>query len=525
MMRGKAIGGLKMARPSGASILGLALSMPVLGTLVSCCSSQPTLDAVETIVVIYAENRSFDNLYGRFPGAEGLDKASAVASKQVDRDGTILPELPPVWGGLTEAGVVPAINEAHTAHLPNAPFAIDDPKGFNLPLGVRTRDLVHRFYQNQMQINGGANDRFVAYADSGALPMGNYDGSKLKMWDVAQRYVLADNFFMGAFGGSFMNHIYFACACVAFYPNANQSPAAAEISRVDKDGVSLLTMPGSPKSALHGVPHYVNDGLLTPDFYAVNTMQPPYQPSGVGPANGGDRRFADPNSSRVLVPQTKQTIGDLLSAKDISWAYYSGAWQATLEGVKASPNPDFQYHHQPFNYFANFGPDTPARAKHLRDGGVRGAEFIKAIDAGSLPQVSFYKPQGNLTQHAGYTDVQSGDEHVADVVAHLEKSPQWQHMVVIVTYDENGGFWDHVPPPKGDQWGPGTRIPAIIISPFVKRDLHVDKTLYDTSSILRFITRRFDLPMLAGLKERDAKMAAGPNRIGDLTAALDLAAK
>jgi phospholipase C len=70
--------------------------------------------------------------------------------------------------------------------------------------------------------------------------------------------------------------------------------------------------------------------------------------------------------------------------------------------------------------------------------------------------------------------------------------------------------------------GPGTRIPAVIISPFAKKGT-VDHTLYDTTSILRFITRRFDLPVLAGLKARDdAMMAAGSGHLGDLTAALDL---
>ena len=132
------------------------------------------IESIENIVVIYAENRSFDNLYGSFPGANGLSGVTPEEYTQRDRDGSVLKELPPIWGGLTAKGVEPAVTQAQTEHLPNAPFAIDDPKGFNLPLGVTTRDLWHRFYQNQMQIDGGKNDRFVAYADSGALVMGHY---------------------------------------------------------------------------------------------------------------------------------------------------------------------------------------------------------------------------------------------------------------------------------------------------------------------------------------------------------------
>jgi acid phosphatase len=97
----------------------------------------------------------------------------------------------------------------------------------------------------------------------------------------------------------------------------------------------------------------------------------------------------------------------------------------------------------------------------------------------------------------------SGDQHLVDIIAHLEKSPQWAHMLVVITYDENGGFWDHVAPPKADRWGPGSRIPAFILSPDAKMGT-VDHSLYDTTSILRFITRRFNLPILAGLAERDA---------------------
>jgi acid phosphatase len=276
---------------------------------------------------------------------------------------------------------------------------------------------------------------------------------------------------------------------------------------------------------MDGMPKFVRDGAVTPDFYAVNTMQPAYQPSANKPAKDGDTALADPANPTTLPPLTDQTIGDLLSAKGIGWAWYGGAWQATLDGSSASPAPIFQYHHQPFNYFAAMAPGSAARAEHLRDGGLDGVEFIKAIDAGSLPQVSFYKPQGNLNEHPGYADVLLGDRHIADVVAHLEKSPQWKHMLVVVTYDENGGFWDHVAPPKGDRWGPGSRVPAIIVSPFAKRH-HVDHTQYDTTSILRFITRRFDLPLLPGMAARDAALRAnGSKPMGDLTRALALSAR
>jgi acid phosphatase len=501
-------------------LLGILAALSVLQSARGANSA--SLDSIETIVVIYAENRSFDNLYGSFPGANGLSQLTPADYLQRDRDGSELKELPPVWGGLTEKGIVPAVTQAQTQHLPNAPFAIDDPKGLNTPVSVVTRSPWHLFYENQMQINGGKNDRFAAYADTGALVMGHYDHAALLLWDVAKQYTLADNFFMAGFGGSFFNHFWLACACAPVYPNADRSPAKNLIAVVEPDGVTLKIAAGSPKSALDGYPKFVKDGNLTPDFYAVNTMQPPYQPSGNKPAPGGDPAYADPKKNTTLPPQTGQTIGDLLTVKGVGWAWYAGAWQVTLDSKNNFPVPNFQYHHQPFNYFANLAPGTAARAEHLRDGGLGGSEFIKAMDNGALPQVAFYKPQGNLNEHAGYADVLDGDRHIAEVIAHLQQSAQWPHMVVIVTYDENGGFWDHVVPPKGDRWGPGSRIPALIVSPFAKKGF-VDHTLYDTTSILSLITKRFALPMLPGLQTRAAAVAANGNPpLGDLTNALDL---
>src|SRR5262249_28148815 len=134
---------------------------------------------------------------------------------------------------------------------------------------------------------------------------------------------------------------------------------------------------------------------------------------------------------------------------------------------------------------------------------------------------AFYKPQGDLDEHPGYTDVLGGDRHIAELVAHLQKSPQWAQMVAIITYDENGGLWDHAPPPKDDRRGPGSRVPTLIVSPFAKKGF-VDHTLYDTTSILRLITRRFGLAKLPGLEARDAALAAsGSPPLGDLTNALD----
>lgn len=489
---------------------------------------------VKNVVVIYLENRSFNNLFADFPGlAQPLSALPAAAAVQKDRDGSPLPELPKIWGGMVPSrqnigGKDYIVKEDDIQHLPNGPFKLQDTDGKPLPEGLVTRDLVHAFYHNQMQINGGKNDGFVAWGDSGALVMGRYGETDkhLGLWQIAREFTLCDNFFMAAFGGSYLNHQFLISGRVPEYFDAARTPAKRKIA-VTEDGPTgtrLAVAPDSPKSALEGKPKFVNNGAITPDGYAVNTMAPPYQPSWVRPAPGGDKDHADPQDPSTLPPQTYDTIGDLLSRKGVDWAWYGGAWQAALDGRGEGTRPNFQFHHQPFNYFKQFAPGTEARARHLRDGGLGDSpisnRFIADAVDGKLPPVAFYKPQGNLNLHAGYSDIESGDAHVANVIEHLKKSPQWKDMVVVVTFDENGGWWDHVAPPKGDRWGPGSRIPAIVVSPYAKKGA-VDHNFYDTTSIIRFISRLHDLPLLEGPAARTAAFAArGERGPGDLTGAL-----
>ena len=492
-------------------ILGRAAGVGA-ALLAAGCATQARIDAglakIQHIVVIYAENRSFDHLYGLFPGADGIAQATAQQKTQVDHNGRPLPHLPPVY---TNGRPDPRFPK----RLPNRPFRIDAPP-VNGRLDQVLPSPIHAYYQNREQIDGGRNDRFVAMSNVGAWVMGYFDGSKMKTWQWAREYTLADHFFMGAFGGSFLNHQWLICACTPVDRGAPRS----ERPRLDGDG-RLKTRPGSPASVLQG-PVQVFDGRVTPDGYVVNTSQPPYQPSGLPPAPEGDRDLADPAKNPVP-PQTQTTIGDTLSAKGVSWAWYAGGWNAALADgrqdakaprhviYRAEPgSPDFRPHHQPFNYYARFAPGTKDRAGHLKDG----EDFLSDVERGTLPAVAFYKPEGRLTQHPGATDLMSGDEHIDELLRRIEASPLWATTAVIVTYDENGGFWDHVPPPAGegwgDRWGPGTRVPAIIVSPFAKKG-YVDKTPYDTTSILKLITRRFHLEPLPGVR---------PNA-GDLTNAFD----
>ena len=449
-----------------ALLSGLAMLATVAASTFPAAAADSGITKINHVVVIYQENRSFDSLYGSFPGANGVANAGAAAT-QVDKAGTPYTALPaPVDGRLKPAGPDPRF----PANLANGPFDM----GAYVPPTDMTGDLIHRYYQEQYQIDGGKMDKYVAWSDSAGLSMGHYDATNMPEGKLAQQYTLADNFFHAAFGGSFLNHFWLVCACTPTWPNA----PAASVAQLDSNGVMT------------------KDGQVTPDGYAINTSFTINTPH---PATITD-------TAKLLPNQTLPTIGDRLSDKNLTWAWYSGGWNDAMAG---HPDPLFQYHHQVFAFFANYADGTAAKKAHLKDE----IDFLADAKAGTLPAVSFVKPLGPNNEHPGYASLAQGQQHVADLVAAVQSSANWKDTAIIITYDEHGGAWDHVAPPTVDKWGPGSRVPAIIISPYAKRGF-VDHTQYDTTSILKFIETRWNLPALG---TRDAAA-------NDLTNAFDFAA-
>ncbi len=428
----------------GALILVLAPGS--MAPVLSSAAGSP-LDRINHFIIIFQENWSFDGLFGKFPGANGLANAGATV-RQVDKNGqpyTVLPQ--PIDGRLKPPGPDPRF----PANLPVEPFNLAQ---FVLPTET-TGDLIHKFYREQYQINGGKMDKFVAWSDAGGLVMSYYDATNWPVGRLAQQFVLADNFFHAAFGDSFLNHMWLICACTPRWPDA---PADMRI-QLDANGIE------------------VKSGAVTPDGYALHTS---YTINNPHPANITDPKQLVPN-------QTFPTIGDRLSEKGISWAWYAQGFKDALAG---RPHRDFKFHHQPFAFFANYADGTRAKAAHLKDE----EDFLADLARGQLPAVSFVKFMGTYNEHPNQIFM-LGQERVAQTVRAVMNSPLWDGVAIIITYDENGGRWDHVAPPKVDQWGPGTRVPAIIISPHAKRRF-VDHTLYDTTSILRTIERRWNLQPL-----------------------------
>jgi phospholipase C len=452
----------------------LLICLLVAAYLLVGCSSTPPQQAptqqaqnnpfgkINHLIVLYQENWSFDSLYGNFPGAEGISNASPTSLHQVDKTDKLYTTLPqPLNKGKPDS--------RFPANMPVQPF---DASKYVAP-DLMTGDLVHRFYQEQYQIDGGKMDKFVAWSDAAGLVMSYYNANDYPEGKLAQQYTLGDHFFHAAFGGSFLNHFWLVCACSPKFPNAPTSMVA----QLDSNG------------------KMVKDGAVTPDGYAINTSFSVNTP-----------HPKDTPTANLVPEQTMPNIGDELSAKKVSWAWYSGGWNDAIAG---HPDSLFQFHHQPFAYFANYADGTPARKEHLKDE----QDFTAALKNGTLPSVSFVKPIGEENEHPGYSSEAEGQQHIADLVKAVQSSPYWKDTAIVITYDENGGRWDHVPPPSSDRWGPGTRVPGIFISPFARQGV-VDHTVYDTTSILRTIEVRWGVNALG---TRDAK-------VNDLRNAFPLAA-
>ncbi len=565
------------------------------------------MDRVDHIVVIYQENHSFDNLWGRWEGVRGLRSADAAHTRQVKQDGTVFKCLPQDDVNLTAPDPLsdqcqdtnPTDGSTFHSHFFNErrssndgnPFQVDayipataktcpDPSTFGPANGVRdpnglpggcTRDLVHRFYQEQYQLDGGKQDRYTTGSDALGLTQGYYGTRALPIYRYLHssghpRYAISDAFFQSAFGGSFLNHQWLIAARTPFWPGAPTTGTDNLHSITDTNGMpvnypfykatgtvadSSLTESCPSTPAQHDNPPRdpAHANSVCGDW-AVNTTQPLSQPYSPGTA-----------LERRLPPQGSPTIGDRLSAAGRSWAWYAGGW-SNADGrvgdpgwtngtgpvtrgtnTNACPDPNaksnagwpfcpdnlFQFHHQPFNYYAPYartgangdGPRPAAGVQDLRDE----QEFLADANASrkrcELRDVSFIKPVGAENEHPGYASEANGSDHLVDLLKAVEGSRCRKDTMVIVTYDEFGGQWDHMPPPgqggtsgPHDAWGPGTRIPALTIAPGIRGKFVVDRAKHDTTSIMATIEHRFGLSPVSSRDAavRDMSTVFGANR-------------
>jgi len=434
-------------------------------------NSEHAVQRLQHIIVIYQENWSFDSLYGQFPGANGLQHGFDTLSqydKSTNYTSLFYKSPRPLNNGAPDPNFPAspdgnlALWSDHSVALPVFPFDFTN----YIDSDVTTGDIVHRFYTQQLQIDNGALEakksdlgKFLTWSDNPGLVLSYLDATNLPEGELAQQYTLCDNFFHSAYGGSFLNHQWLIAAQTPPWTTA------------------------------------IPTGWQSSKRLLINNSDPS-QPGYV------------------------ETIGNRLDDARISWKWYSGGWNVALQNntqAANDPNIIFQFHHQPFAYFTKYAPfldapnanytsppplnpETTGPNAHLQDE----TQFLADLQHNRLPTVSFIKFAGIDNEHPGYTNVVRGQQHVADIVRAVQNSNIWNTCAIIVTYDENGGRWDHVTPPvRDDGWGTGVRVPAIIISPLA-RDGYIDHREYETVSILKLLEFRFHLAPLAA---RDADPA------------------
>jgi phospholipase C len=363
----------------------------------------------------------------------------------------------------------------------------------------RTGDIaLNRFYHEQLSIDNGqlepslgAMDKFVTWSDNPGLVLSYIDAAELPEGKLARQYTICDNFFHSAYGGSFLNHQFLVAAAAPLW--AQDIPA----------GFQSSWDPATRK---------LTDANLTTDGkYVVNTTYGAQTPH---PANVTGNKLLRPiNNVDASQPNYTPTIGNRMDDAGVSWKWYSGGWN---DAVAGHADPLFQYHHQPFGYYAKYAPLNPDGTPNPATTGPAARlqdeqNFLTDLASGSLPAVTFIKPLGPDNEHPGYASLLQGQQHVADLVSAIQNSSVWNQTIIIITYDENGGRWDHVAPPlMADGWGLGTRVPTLIVSPFTRGGI-IDGNPYETISILKLIERRFSLTPVSA---RDANPA-----VSDLSSA------
>jgi phospholipase C len=360
---------------------------------------------IKHVVFLIKENRSFDNLFGRFPHADG---ATTGMDHGVERP-------------LTKA------------------------------TDQRAHDIPHCYACNVTSIDGGKMDGFnqsiyadrYAYTQFRPRQLPNY-------WHWASDNVVSDNFFASATGPSFPNHLY--------------SIAATSGGALDN--------PIQPYSSLK---KQQDQGLAK--SWGCDIAQP-----------GSFVKIIDPEGKSVKVDPCFDftTKGDLLRKAGIPWAYYSAT------------NTQLGYVWSAYAAVDRYRNDKAMWDRYMRPVD----DVVRDVRNDRLPPVTWVTPRFQLSEHPEYNFCY-GENWTTEVVNAIMNSPMWQDTAIFVTWDDFGGFYDHVPPPDVDRFGFGIRVPLITISPYAKQGV-VDHHVGEFSSVLRFIEDNWGLRQLTH-RDRDAR--------------------
>ena len=427
------------------------------------------------------------------------------------------------------------------AALPNGPFQITkyvpyydshaEYTGGCEFTGAFVGDPIHRFYQMwqqsaayHMQLNTWVAN--TAGDDNGAVPpapifqgavgMGFYNmaaGDAPYLKSLAGRYAVSDNYHQAVQGGTGANHVALGTGTAAFYQDANGNavaPPAGEIENPNpkpgtnnnytQDGYGSSTVadtggsysncsdPAAPGVSaigayLSALPYRAFNTCQPGHYYLLNNYNPGYTITGALDTSPYHIPPQQPGSGYV-------TIGDALSARHISWAWYG-------EGFANGTTTGFYCGFcDPMQYSASI-MTNPARRANVQHGLP---DFLADARAGTLPAVSFLKPQDD-DSHPGYSSVAAFETFLHNAISAVQSNPQeWASTAIFITWDEAGGSYDSGYIQPVSFLGDGPRVPLIVVSPWARHGA-VDHTYNDHVSILKFIEQNWGLPPLTSLSE------------------------
>ncbi|MEV7092539.1 alkaline phosphatase family protein [Amycolatopsis sp. NPDC051045] len=445
----------------------------------------PTTTPIKHVVVIFGENISFDHYFGTYPNAANTDGTPFTAARNT-----------------------PKVNGLDHQLLSDNPNAYN-PKRLS-PQQAMTCDQNHNYGAEQAAFNGGKMDKFVEKTETDkctgqpvlfgepGLVMDYYDGNTVTgMWNYAQHYALNDNSFNTVFGPS--------------------SPGAIDLISGNTHGVQAVDpVTHEPVSDAYAV--------QSPDAHGVGTMINDPDPA------WDDCSGKNHTSKDNLATMQGRNIGDLLNQRHVTWGWFQGGFRPTGSAggyavcgrthtnVGGNAVVDYSPHHEPFQYY----PST-ANPKHLPPSSVQAigqtdranhqydiSDFDAALQAGSMPAVSFLKAPQYQDGHAGYSDPLDEQQFVVGEITKIQQSPEWRSTAIVLAYDDSDGWYDHQKSPivngshdasqdqaictakpatvggYADRCGYGPRLPLLVVSPYSKVN-HVDHTLTDQTSVLKFV--------------------------------------
>ena len=426
---------------------------------------------------------------------------------------------------------------ANDSSLPNGPFQLTGP---SLLYDAYTGDSVHEFYQMWQQSDcsirhatednptGCLNDLYPFVATTfagptadrgGATSMAFYnmqDGGAPLLKELAENYTIGDNYHQPAQGGSGPQHVFLGTGDNIFWSDGSGNPSMPPISQIANPNpqpgtnnkytangnftdCSDLAAPGVLPIAryLDSLAYEVETNCEANHYYMLNNTNPGFLPNGTIDTIGI-------SGGTSIPPSGVRTIGDALSDKGISWAYYGGAYNAAVNLANGSTNP-LDAVGQAYCNVCNFASyassimgDPTQRAAHIKDA----TEFFAAVSSGTLPAVSFVKPDGLIDGHPATSKLDLFEAMLQKILDTLTLKPELMETTALfITFDEGGGYYDSGFIQPFDFFGDGPRVPLVVVSSY-SRGGHVVHSYNDHVSILKFIERNWHLDPLT-VRSRD----------------------